>query len=87
MGSKLQQVYTGIQLQSVSRVNNYTLAYRFLNGNVHGCVFAKDRPVSLNWSDYNKASKTAIATLLEKGVKVEKIRVGNKMWSCNYTRL
>ena len=43
---------TGIQLKSVSRVNKYTLSYRFLNGNVYGCVFAKNRPVSLNWSDY-----------------------------------
>ena len=33
-------------------MNEYTLPYRFLNGNVHGCVFAKNRPVSLNWSDY-----------------------------------
>ena len=34
--------------------NKYTLSYmyRFLYGNVHGCVFAKNRPVSLNWSDY-----------------------------------
>ena len=52
MGSKLQQVYTGIQLYSVLRVNKYTLPYRYLNGNVHGCVFAKNRPVSLNWLDY-----------------------------------
>ena len=35
-------------------MNKYTLAYRFLNGNVHGCVFAKNRPVSLNWSDYRR---------------------------------
>ena len=34
-------------------MNKYTLDYRILNGNVHGCVFAKNRPVSLNWSDYN----------------------------------
>ena len=33
-------------------MNKYTLSYRFLNGNVHGCVFAKKRPVSLNWTDY-----------------------------------
>ena len=33
-------------------MNKYTLAYRFLNGKVHGCVFAKNHPVSLNWSDY-----------------------------------
>ena len=54
MGSKLlhKQVYTGIQLLSVSQVNEYTLSYRFLYGNVHGCVFAKNRPVSLNWTDY-----------------------------------
>ena len=42
---------TGIQLSSVSRVHKYTLSYRFLNGNVHGRVFAKNRPVSLNWTD------------------------------------
>ena len=41
--------YTAVD---VPRVNKYTLSYRFLNGNVHGCVFAKNRPVSLNWSDY-----------------------------------
>ena len=35
-------------------MNKYTLSNRFLNGNVHGCVFAKNRPVSLNWPDYNK---------------------------------
>ena len=52
MGSKPQRVYTGIQLESVSQLNKYTLSYRFLNGNVHGCVFAKNRPVSTNWSDY-----------------------------------
>ena len=46
---------TGIQLLSVSQVNKHTLSYRFLNGNVHGCVFAKNRPVSLNWSDYTYA--------------------------------
>ena len=28
-------------------MNKYTLSYRFLNGNVHGCVFAKNRPVGL----------------------------------------
>ena len=27
-----------------------------LNGNVFGCVFAKNRPVSLNWSDYSPGS-------------------------------
>ena len=32
-------------------MNKYTLSYRFLNGNVHGCVFAKNRQVSLNWTD------------------------------------
>ena len=31
---------------------NIVEVYRFLNGNVHGCVFAKNRPVSLNWTDY-----------------------------------
>ena len=37
-------------------MNKHTLSYQFLNGNVHGCVFAKDSPVSLNWSDYIKNS-------------------------------
>ena len=41
---------TGIQV--FSQVNKYTLSYRFLYGNVQGCVFAKNRPVSLNWTDY-----------------------------------
>ena len=31
--------------------------YAALNGNVHGCVFAKNSPVSLNWSDYNQTEK------------------------------
>ena len=44
MGSKLPLVF--------SQVNKYTLSYRFLYGNVQGCVFAKNRPVSLNWTDY-----------------------------------
>ena len=35
-----------------SQVNKYTLSYRFLNETVHGCVFAENRPVSLNWTDY-----------------------------------
>ena len=41
---------TGIQV--FSQVNKYTLSYRFLYENVQGCVFAKNRPVSLNWTDY-----------------------------------
>ena len=41
--------YTAV---NVSQVNKHTLSYRLLNGNVHGCVFAKNRPVSLNWPDY-----------------------------------
>ena len=44
---------TGIYRFTALKVNKYTLSYRFLNGNVHGCVFAKNRPVSLNWTDYN----------------------------------
>ena len=48
MGSKLLPV--GIHI--FSQVNKYTLSYRFLYGNVQGCVFAKNRPVSLNWTDY-----------------------------------
>ena len=39
-------------LQVFSQVNRYTLSYRFLYGSVQGCAFAKDRPVSLNWTDY-----------------------------------
>ena len=49
MGSKILQVYTGIQLQSIHRWIN---THRYLYGNVYGCVFAKNRPVSLNWSNY-----------------------------------
>ena len=41
---------TGIQV--FSQVNKYTLYNRFLNGNVQGCVFAKNRAVILNWTDY-----------------------------------
>ena len=41
---------TGIQV--FSQVKKYTLSYRFSYGNVHRCVFAKNRPVSLNWTDY-----------------------------------
>ena len=44
---------TGIQV--VSQVNKYTLSYRFLYGNAQGYVFAKNRPVSLNWTDYRLA--------------------------------
>ena len=39
--------------QVFSQVNKYTLSYRFLYGNVQGCVFAKNRPVSLIWTDYS----------------------------------
>ena len=45
---------TGIQV--FSQVNKYTLSYRVLYGNDQGCVFAKDRPVSLNWTDYKDLS-------------------------------
>ena len=41
---------TGIQV--FSQLNKYTLYYRFSNGNVQGCVFAKNCQVSLNWTDY-----------------------------------
>ena len=40
-------------------MNKFTLSYRFLNGNVHGCVFAKNRPVFLNWLDYSVVIKKA----------------------------
>ena len=43
---------TGIQV--FSQVNKYTLSCRFLYGNVQRCVFAKNRPVSLNWTDYKR---------------------------------
>ena len=50
-------------LKTTTGIYRYTAVKRFtgryihpvlpiLNGNVHGCVFAKNRPVSLNWSDY-----------------------------------
>ena len=48
--SQWAQTTTGIQV--FSQVNKCTLSYRFLYGNVEGCVFAKNRPVSLNWTDY-----------------------------------
>ena len=52
---------TGIyRFTAVNRFTGDTLAYRFLNGNVHGCVFAKNRPVSLNWSDYTLNTGTCI---------------------------
>ena len=44
-------------IQVFSQVNKYTLSYRFLYGNVQGCVFAKNRPVSLNWMDYTMDEK------------------------------
>ena len=40
-------------IQVFSQVNKYTLSYRFLYGNVQGCVFAKNHTVSLNWTDYS----------------------------------
>ena len=43
---------TGIQV--FSQVIKYTPSYRFLYGNVQGRVFAKNRPVSPNWTDYTK---------------------------------
>ena len=49
--SQWAQNYT-TSIQVFSQVNKYTLSYRFLYGNVQGCVFAKNRPVSLNWTDY-----------------------------------
>ena len=45
---------TGIQV--FSQVNRYTLSYRFLYGNVQGCVIAKNRQVSLNWTEYNDSA-------------------------------
>ena len=40
---------TGMQV--FSQVNKYTVL-PILYENVQGCVFAKNRPVSLNWTDY-----------------------------------
>ena len=41
-------------IQVFSQVNKYThiISYRILYGNVQGCVFAKNCPVYLNWTDY-----------------------------------
>ena len=50
--NEAQNYYRYMQVQSVSHVNKYNLFYRFLYGNVHGCVFAKNRPVFFDWSDY-----------------------------------
>ena len=47
---------TGIYRYNVSQVNKYSLSYRFLHENVQGCVFAKNRPVSLNWTNYTISS-------------------------------
>ena len=66
--------YTAV---SVSQVNKYTLTYRFLNGNVHGCVFAKNRPVSLNWSDYNSIMRSH---LLKCPHKISKQARNNKKY-------
>ena len=44
-------------------MNKHSLSYRFLNGNVHGCVFAKNRPVSLNWPDYTDPHREPIRPL------------------------
>ena len=48
--SQWAKTTTGTQV--FLQVNKYTLSYRFLYGNVQGCVSAKNRPVSLNWTDY-----------------------------------
>ena len=47
-------IYRYTAVKRLSQVNKYTLSYRFLYGNVHGLVFAKNRPFSLNWSDYTR---------------------------------
>ena len=63
-------------IQVFSQVNKYTLSYRFLHGNVQGCVFAKNRPVSLNWTDYTTLYKstsvvgTVTVTTLYKSISV-----------------
>ena len=43
---------TASGIQVFSQVNKYGLSYRSLYENVQGCVFAKNSPVSLNWTDY-----------------------------------
>ena len=43
---------TASGIQVFSQVNKYSLSYRSLDGNVQGCVFAKNSPVSLNLTDY-----------------------------------
>ena len=43
-------------------MSEYTLSYPFLYGKVHGCVFAKSRPVSLIWSDYKKCQTRGCCT-------------------------
>ena len=50
--TRIIELASGIQV--FSQVNKYTLSYRFLYGNIQGWVFAKNRPVSLNWTDYNR---------------------------------
>ena len=56
------ELKTTIGIQVFSQVNKYTLSYRFLHGNEQVCVFAKNRPVSLNWTDYRAPVKFEAAT-------------------------
>ena len=42
------------------QVDKHTLSYRLLYGNVQGCVFAKNRPVTINWPDYKPSLNYAI---------------------------
>ena len=59
-------------------MNKYTLNYRFLNGNVHGCVFAKNRPVSLNWSDYKFKVLKKVSVLRQVGHNKIQLQVNKR---------
>ena len=60
---------TTSDIQVFSQVNKYTLSYRFLYGNVHGCVFAKNRPVSLKVV-WDPCQKITLLLLKSKSVRV-----------------
>ena len=53
-------------IQVFSQVNKHTLSYQFLYGNAQGCVFAKNRPVSLNWTDYTPSQRPCSLCVLDR---------------------
>ena len=67
---------TGTCIQVFSQVNKYTLSlsYRFLYGNVQGCVLAKNRPVSPNWTDYNLSRSTLFVQIMYQVCSDERVK-------------